>query len=308
MKVVKAKNWEDLNTKLFDKTWNPAINRFRSNFAYRGVNVHDYRLENGLSRLGTPYEGMEKNLIKQFKKYAHEHVFERESEWHWISIAQHHGLPTRLLDWTYSPFVALHFATNNVDNFSDDAAVWKVNYAETHALLQKEHKAKLKEFGSSIFSIDALVESIKDLDALNSKHADNYEIAVFFEPPTIDQRIVNQFAYFSALSDPFLKMDDWFLMPHVKNKVSVTKIIIPARMKWEIRDKLDQSNINERVLMTGLDGLCSWLKRHYKPVVSANGRRPKPTKPVKPPARLPAKPAATPAAKRGAARAVKPAR
>jgi hypothetical protein len=44
-----------------------------------------------------------------------------------------------------------------------------------------------------------------------------------------------------------------------------TKIIIPHELKWEIRDKLDQSNISERVLFPGLDGLCSWLARQYTP-------------------------------------------
>jgi hypothetical protein len=264
--IVNVTNWSDLNEALFSNTWDNSIKRFRSTFAYRGVNVHSYPLANGLSRLGKPYDSLEQNLIKQFKKYAHEDVVERDTDWHWISIAQHHGLPTRLLDWTYSPFVALHFATNSVESFAEDAAVWKVNYAEAHSLLQNEHLEILKKFGSSIFSIDALTESIKNLEQLDARHAKNYDIAVFFEPPTIDERIVNQFAYFSALSDRYLTMDDWFLMPHVAGTVSVTKIVIPAALKWEIRDKLDQSNINERVLMRGLDGLCAWLKRHYKPV------------------------------------------
>jgi hypothetical protein len=97
------------------------------------------------------------------------------------------------------------------------------------------------------------------------RSAANFEIAVFFEPPAIDDRIVNQFAYFSVLSNPYLSMDDWLNMPHVSGKVEAVKIVIPKELKWEVRDKLDQSNINERVLMTGLDGLCAWLKRHYKP-------------------------------------------
>jgi len=261
----KIATWNELNDVLFDDTWNPRIRRFRSTFAYRGVAEAQYKLENGLQRLGKPYPNMERNLLKQFKKYSQREVVERDTEWHWLSVAQHHGLPTRLLDWTYSPLVALHFATADLDRHPNKAAaVWKVNYSQVHNFLQRSETEILDKLGARIFSADALAETIKDTDALDRRSAPNYDVAVFFEPPAIDDRIVNQFAYFSALSDPFLSFDDWLRMPHVK-KVDAVKIIIPNNLKWEIRDKLDQSNINERVLMTGLDGLCTWLRRHYKP-------------------------------------------
>lgn len=258
--------WSELNEVLFEETWNPRIRRFRSRFAYRGLNVASYPLTNSLSRLGTPYPTMERNLIKQFKKYAHPHIVDRDTEWHWLSIAQHHGLPTRLLDWTYSPYVALHFATCALEHFRSDAAVWKVNYSDVHALLQKAQTQSLDALGSRIFSIDALAETIPDLEALDRLKATNFDIAVFFEPPAIDERIVNQFAYFSTLSDPFLSMNEWLSRPQIAGRVAATKIVIPSALKWEIRDKLDQANITERVLNPGLDGICTWLRRHYKPV------------------------------------------
>lgn len=266
MAEVIALNWTELNEALFADTWNPTIKRFRSNFAYRGVNRSTYPISNGLSRLGKPYDNMEKNLIKQFKKYAHTLVIEKHSEWHWLSIAQHYGLPTRLIDWTYSPYVALHFATNVIEDFDKDGAVWKVNFAGVHTLLQDKYRNELKDLGANIFSIEALAKTIPDLEALSEEHSSTFDIAVFFEPPAIDDRIVNQFAYFSALSDPFLSMDDWFRRPAIANLNLWTKVSFPASLKWQIRDRLDQSNINERVLVTGLDGLCAWLKRHYKPI------------------------------------------
>lgn len=56
-------------------------------------------------------------------------------------------------------------------------------------------------------------------------------------------------------------LDSWLnLHPHLWRR-----IIIPAALKWEIRDKLDQANITERVLFPGLDGLSRWLKRQYSP-------------------------------------------
>ncbi len=43
------------------------------------------------------------------------------------------------------------------------------------------------------------------------------------------------------------------------------RVIIPAGMKWEVRDKLDQAGITERMLFPGLDGLSAWLARYYMP-------------------------------------------
>ena len=226
MNEIRVNDWNELNNILFDGTWNPTISRYRSTFAYRGVSIESYPLTNGLTRLGTPYPNMEKNLIKQFKKYAQRHVVDRDTEWHWLSVAQHHGLPTRLLDWTYSPLIALHFATVELDKYDNDGAVWKVNYSQVHNLLQTQQTKSLDALGARIFTIDA-------------RRAPNFVVAIFFEPPAVDDRIVNQFAYFSMLSDPFLAMDDWFEMPHVEREVEVTKIIIPKELKWEIRDKLD---------------------------------------------------------------------
>jgi hypothetical protein len=84
---------------------------------------------------------------------------------------------------------------------------------------------------------------------------------LFFEPPSLDERIVNQFAFFSIMTDPIAILDDWL----VKHPGLYRRIIIPAELKWEVRDKLDQANITERVLFPGIDGLASWLKRHYQP-------------------------------------------
>jgi len=262
----KVSSWAELHDVLFENTWDPGIRRFRSTFAYRGLSVASYSLTNSLSRMGTPYPTMERNLFKQFIKYAHGHVVERNNEWHWLSIAQHHGLPTRLMDWTYSPLVALHFATEDLARYSEDGAVWKVNYSQVHSLLQAGQMRSLDTLGARIFSVEALRETIPDLDALDKLSAMSFDVAVFFEPPSIDNRIINQFAYFSALSNPYLSMDDWLRMPHVVGRVDAVKVIIPSSLKWEVRDKLDQSNVNERVLMPGLDGLCAWLRRHYKPV------------------------------------------
>jgi hypothetical protein len=61
------------------------------------------------------------------------------------------------------------------------------------------------------------------------------------------------------MSNPEARLDHW-----LRGRPDLGfRIIIPASLKWELRDKLDQANISERVLFPGLDGLTRWLKRYY---------------------------------------------
>jgi hypothetical protein len=64
-----------------------------------------------------------------------------------------------------------------------------------------------------------------------------------------------------VLSEPEPRLDEW-LEPRPQ---LARRLVIPAELKWEVRDKLDQANITERVLFPGLDGLSRWLARYYTP-------------------------------------------
>ncbi len=252
-------NWNELQEALFIDSWNPELGRFRSRNAFRGLSDSAYPLETTLIRLGGPYADLEQHLLRNFRKYAHRDVVQRDTIWHWLSIAQHHGLPTRLMDWTYSPFAAMHFATANIDQFDVDGAIWVVNYVKAHQFLPPILKILLDDEGANVFTVDMLASCIGSIQEVESLSPSDF--LLFFEPPSINDRIINQFAFFSLLSNSRANLDNW-LQEHPD---CWRRIIIPARLKWEIRDKLDQGNITERVLFPGLDGLGLWLKRHYSP-------------------------------------------
>ncbi len=259
MNEIRATGWADLQEKLFEGAWRPDLHLFRSQYAFRGLSQAGYPLETSLYRLCGRETDLERHLLRNFRKYAHRDVVERDSVWHWLAVAQHHGLPTRLLDWTYSPFVAMHFATNDIDKFDVDGAIWAVNYAQAHQYLPAVFRKMLRAEGSDVFTVEMLSKVSGTLAEFDILSEDNF--AVFFEPPSLDDRIVNQIALFSVLSDPQAVLDDWL----VKHPAVFRKIIIPAALKWELRDKLDQANVNERVLFPGLDGLSRWMKRRYQP-------------------------------------------
>jgi hypothetical protein len=259
MQEIVIQGWADLLDRLYDDSWRPEINRFRSPFVFRGLSDASYPLVTGLMRLSGNYPEMEPHLLRNFRKYAHRDIVERDTTWHWLSLAQHRGLPTRLLDWTVSPLVAAHFATANTERFDCDGAIWMVNTRKTHQLLPDTLKHAVEKEGADYFTVEMLARAVPNLPDLDRLSPPCF--VVFFEPPSVDDRITNQYALFSVMPDPTACMDEWLKdVPDVWRK-----LIIPGPLKWEIRDKLDQANITERVLFPGLDGLSQWQKRYYTP-------------------------------------------
>ncbi len=257
MQTVTAESWEHLQEILFSGSWNDHIQRHRSPYAFRGMGNHEFSLATSLMRLGGDFPQLEKHLLRNFRKYGHRSFQADESVWHWLTMGQHHGLPTRLLDWTYSPLVGMHFATAEIRYADVDGVIWKVNYHDCYRQLPGALKACLEQEGGNVFTVEMLDSLVTSLDAF--EQLSSHPFFIFFEPPSVDARIVNQHGLFSVTSNPGMSLES------TMGSTECEKIIIPAKIKWEIRDKLDQANITERVLFPGLEGLSQWLKRHYSP-------------------------------------------
>jgi FRG domain len=254
-------SWLDIVDELYQGSWNAGLARFRSPFAFRGASSAEHTLASSLLRLAgrrADVQRLELALLRNFRKYAHGDVVRADSIWDWLALGQHRGLPTRLLDWTYSPLIALHFATDDPNTFGIDGVVWCVNFVEANKRLPPRLRRILDQEGSDTFTVEMLksFETLREFDALKRE-----PFVVFMEPPTVDRRILHQLALFSLMSSPGARLDEW-LQRHPE---LCRKVRVPAAMKWEIRDKLDQANVNERVLFPGLDGLSRWLARYYMP-------------------------------------------
>jgi hypothetical protein len=251
---LRVNSWGELQEAVFQESWQEALSRHRSNYVYRGVPRAQHGLETSL-QTGN-FEAHERHLLSSFRKYALRSAVHGDWVWNWLSLAKHHGLPTRLLDWTYSPYVAMHFATHDVRHFDEDAAIWCVDYRKMTDMLPRKLRDVLEDEDVNIFTTELLNRVATTVDEFDDLSKDDF--VVFFEPPSLDERIVNQFALFSLPSSPTMSLQS--LLEH---RNAYKRIVIPAELKWEIRDKLDQANITERVLFPGLDGLSQWLKRYF---------------------------------------------
>ncbi|HEU4562571.1 MAG TPA: FRG domain-containing protein, partial [Longimicrobium sp.] len=115
----------------------PVSGRIRDTSVYRGSGHATWPLLTSLDRLGgieRPHTKahLEEHILRNFIRYSRAFMGAAPAnEWELLVAAQHHGVPTRLLDWSYSPLIAAHFATLDRQDHSA-RAVWRLDWKKVH--------------------------------------------------------------------------------------------------------------------------------------------------------------------------------
>jgi hypothetical protein len=247
----------------------PVSGRFRNYSVYRGVSADPLSFLTTLDRLGgweNPHSKahLEEHIFRNFIRYARPFLKSAPlNDWELLVAAQHHGLPTRLLDWTYSPLVAAHFATligsSNADRF-----IWKLDWKVMHghfglkplAFLVSDLDEALKEKG-----YDSIWDLIGGSASDQTKKKQGEAFICMLEPPALDSRLLAQAAAFTFCSDKRCTFADILERSGLCDCLS--KFIIPADRVDFFRDQLDLSSVDERRLFPDLDGIAAEIKRYY---------------------------------------------
>ena len=259
---VRISTLEELMPLLSEQEYRPELGRNRSGYLYRGMPDSSYRMVTSLSRC---CKGLQKTLepaiLNNFAKYAvREDQTLMQSIWLQMITGQHNGLPTRLLDWSHSALVALHFAMteeNLAEMDAHDCIVWRIDMNEQIKHLPEKYRLAVGREQTTMFSVQMMTRLAPTLDQYDEDMGDRSMVII--EPPSTNNRIIMQYSFFSAIPTDMTDIEK-FLNDHTGNTV---KYIIDRNLRWRVRDMLDSLNISERMLFPGLDGLSKWIARHY---------------------------------------------
>ncbi len=229
MKISNVNDWPTLTA--------IAEEHKTSNWIFRGVENEAYELIPRIGRSDTSKDlatgsdigysaDFEKRCMERFKREARPHmIIEPRSELDWLSIAQHHGLPTRFLDWTDSPLIAAYFAL------------------KLGGFVNKQRK------NAAIYGVPCPRVVSTDEEALASSE----EVIAYF-PQHLTPRITAQRGLFTHHRVP----------SRVYKPPELVKWIVSSQICFTLKVVLNKCGFNEASMFPDLDGIANhvgWLLR-----------------------------------------------
>ena len=239
---------------------------YDSGWLFRGHASATWGLESTLERVLTPI-GWKPDLAKTCEDYAL-HVFHSKAHHYisrdllpstklgWLSLMQHHGVPTRLLDFTESPFIGLFFAFDDVSPAQRDAcAIWAIEYRrlmkESIELLHQKIDGFNYDYSYIQMHPDQVFEEYVDQSS--------YDILWATEPLLVNLRLERQKGTFLLSGNIHKRILDLLRARPMAD--SVHKIVIPPSLADDVFHMLGQMGIDSSRLFSDLDGMARDVKR-----------------------------------------------
>jgi hypothetical protein len=252
--TLKLVNWNDFKS---------FTEELSENWVFRGQLNTRWELRNAIERTDfiKLYSGIEAEFVQEFKRGARNYLAKDETPEHlieWLALMQHHGAPTRLLDFSKSPFVAAFFAFEQCeDSTEENIAVWAINVNFL--------KIKATEVLAGYFENELLESGNRVHEALFEKifFANAYALVFPVEPFRMNRRYSLQQSIFVSTGtghQPF--MEQLRFLGDTISK-AVIKIELPAALQKEVLRDLQRMNLNRASLFPDLDGYAGSLRLRY---------------------------------------------
>lgn len=242
-----------------------------ADFVFRGLSNKEFDLVPKIFRNGYSVSYYDEPL-ERFKKEADSYLRMKcgEDKLLWMQYAQHFGVPTRLLDFSTNPLVALYFACN--EDKDADGALWIINEFRFNCYSCSEY-CRIEE-KDGIGMKDIFQRYLNQNPEEEYKKSKDITMPIIFFPNYIDVRMnaqssrmmiwptqfkkLNDFMNSNSYMDPSLAEDEY------SNERYAYEVIIPKEEKENILTQLDQLGVNEKSLFPGLDSIGSYIDFVFK--------------------------------------------
>ncbi|MFZ3516750.1 FRG domain-containing protein [Vibrio harveyi] len=184
----------------------PSVGRYFEKYKEKGFTKTDFLKD-------------EQDSFRVFYKEARNRT-NANNYWEWLAIAQHHGLATRLLDWSFNPLISLYFAISR--NVDADSCVYVVD------------------------------QNIKFISTSEEESLDPFRVKEVraYLPTHVTDRIRAQSGLFTIQPDPSIALDEYI----------VGKIIIKKDSKQTMKHRLGLMGVHQKSVFPDLDGLSGWIR------------------------------------------------
>lgn len=228
-------------------------------WAFRGQADSSWSIQSTLTRYlkdfkvhQDAWEHQEERIIRIFKRKAHHYLKNVPADndiMQWLSLMQHHGAPTRLIDFTWSPFVAAFFALQRA---TKECSVWAIYPAGF------DYQLEIELPNGNIIQPKQLWPSTYDIFK-SSFLSSSVEFAVQGEPNAMNDRLIAQSGTFAVPSVLYKPLEEILLNYPNPENVIVKFILNTERVRDEAMGYFHVTNINESTLFPGIDGMAKSL-------------------------------------------------
>lgn len=214
--------------------------RFKSQVWWRGHgNANDWKLQPSVFRK----KKNEQNIIRRFRQHAparSSNIPKNEDYYEWLFLMQHYRLSTRLLDWTESPLIAAFFAVADKLTRNSHGCLYALN---PYGLNQNQ-------IGKYKVVVPDNEKAFQFIQKAFVDDADDNEIVIAINPPTIDVRMMTQLSEFTVHGSGKMIED-------IPNSADfLMKFIIQAECKENIEKQLKHLGIREANIFPDLEHLA----------------------------------------------------
>jgi hypothetical protein len=236
---------------------------------YRGCGKVSYELKPSLyrhkqSKTIEDFISLENKLITRFKQRSIPfHSRTITDPWEWLFLMQHYGVPTRLLDWSESPLMALFFAVTLAQHklgsrgqpvFTGDASIWVLDPEQWN-----KKAIDLRSFAGSVLTTDdanaAAYSPISDISSMKL-----FPIAIYGAHNS--QRIVAQRGVFVCFGKKIHSMEKIYELDSFPTDC-LMKLVVKKGKLPQLYEALRRHGITDSVVFPDLDGLAREIKREY---------------------------------------------